>query len=154
MSSIYRNPASCGSQILEGLDNVDEDWLRRSLKPIYRNYEQRQDAGHYEEDYAGVSQGISDFIYGGETIVFSDADASGNGTELAKLIAKYNLGELTSISCVNPNTSRPITTWLWRYNGNVLPEKAVKLPAAKVVPPVKAKPITMTQVRAAVRGNR
>ena len=56
----------------------------------------------------------------GETVIFSDNEDNGNGDKLVKYIKAHELGEVTSLSTVNPNTRNKITTYLWVYNGNPL----------------------------------
>ncbi len=83
-----------------------------SLKSTYKSWRTRNGDG--------VSDGR---IYKGETIIFSDAVANGNGVNLEKLIKKYDLGRVVKLSTQNPNTNNRITTYLWCYNGKQIPEK-------------------------------
>jgi len=107
MPTLQRTDMSCGTQIMYGLHFIDRYVLNRILQPQYKNWGARND------------QATSDgHIYKGETIVFSDAIAHGNGVKLEKLIKQYDLGRVVKLSTKNPNTGNQITTYLWCYNGN------------------------------------
>jgi hypothetical protein len=120
MPKLMRNPASCGGQILSGLNEVNFTWLRKNLSSIYKLWDKRiQDGEGYEGDGEDLVYSQFSFkIYKGETIIFSDKDIkTGGGNRLAEKVLKYGLGDIASLGTVNPNTGNKIRTWIWVYNG-------------------------------------
>ncbi len=122
-----RTPVSCGCTMLYGLFGIDKDSLSAILEPKYKHFRERHQCPDDPARY-------DDKIYSGETVIFSDADSQGNAKRLVEIIKKYDLGRVVSLGCVNPNTRSRITTYLWHYNGNLIPKlKAVRKAAVTKV---------------------
>jgi hypothetical protein len=134
MLDTRRTPISCGAQVLFNLDAINKKALESLLQPEYKRWQDRVRPGGdgrpndpYIRDYITEqrAKGVYDNkIYPGETVVFSDADRYGNGKKLLQYIKRHKLGEVVSLSTINPNTKNKITTYLWVYNGAKLKEGA------------------------------
>lgn len=120
-----RTPVSCGANQLYGLQGINSKVLEGMLVQEYRQWGQRSRLRLNLDLHAldrPRDDEYDDKIYAGETVIFSDNDSYKNGRKLAALIRAHKLGEVVSLSGVNPNTRSKITTYLWRYNGGkVLP---------------------------------
>jgi hypothetical protein len=117
---------SCGANQLFRLNGINKAALEKLLDSNYLNWGNRPKTRVREDFEKPRDDEYDDKIYAGETVIFSDNDSYGNGRKLATLIRVHKLGDVVSLSGVNPNTRSKITTYLWRYNGaklKTLPRK-------------------------------
>lgn len=116
--NIERAKVSCGAVQLYNLADVTEARLNAMLRSTYKWHRERTDAEKGTPN-GGITPGC---IFAGETVLFSDSTAAGNGgAKLVKIINEHDLGPIQSLKTINPNTRREIRTRIWVYNGKKIP---------------------------------
>lgn len=103
--NITSTSISCGCRLVYNIQSLSEEQFKRVINGSLLSNTHNS----FRQDY---------------TYIFSDTNF-GNGSNLAKWIVNYGLGQLTETGWhLNPNSGNTINVWTWVYNGNKIPEEA------------------------------